>query len=176
MYAGFGSAEEANKRYRYLLSRGSTGGVPIALDLPTRIGCDSDHIMARDEIGRISMALTSLADVEVMFDGIPVDKIGHIFTTANCIGTIAATQVQDDPALGTLSCRIELKLKGGDTLVDSLIDGGRELAIDAASIDVWASALWAEAGRTNTQYQVCRAAVNACEQAPAQRLLDTLLP
>jgi hypothetical protein len=63
MYAGFGSAEDANKRYRYLLSKGSTGGVSIALDLPTQIGFDSDHPMARDEIGQIGVALTSLADV-----------------------------------------------------------------------------------------------------------------
>ena len=89
MYAGFGSAEDANKRYRYLLSQGSTGGVSIALDLPTQIGFDSDHPMARDEIGQIGVALTSLADVELMFDGIPLEKIGHIFTTANCIGPVA---------------------------------------------------------------------------------------
>lgn len=89
MYAGFGSAEDANKRYRYLIAQGSTGGVSIALDLPTQIGYDSDHPMARDEVGQIGVALTSLDDVERVFDGIPLEKIGHIFTTANCIGPIA---------------------------------------------------------------------------------------
>jgi methylmalonyl-CoA mutase N-terminal domain/subunit len=89
MYAGFGSAEDANKRFRYLLEQGSTGGVSIALDLPTQIGLDSDHEMARDEVGQIGVALTSLADVERMFDGIPLEQVGAIFTTANCIGPIA---------------------------------------------------------------------------------------
>jgi len=89
MYAGFGSAEDANKRYRYLLDHGSTGGVSIALDLPTQIGLDPDHPLARDEVGQIGVALTSLQDVEIIFDGIPLDKAGHVFTTANCIGPIA---------------------------------------------------------------------------------------
>ncbi|MBM3347064.1 MAG: methylmalonyl-CoA mutase [Betaproteobacteria bacterium] len=134
MYAGFGSAEDANKRYRYLLSQGSTGGVSIALDLPTQIGFDSDHPMARDEIGQIGVALTSLADVEVMFDGIPLEKIGHIFTTANCIGPVAfawllalyekrgtktgecIVQIQNDPikeyiARGTQFLPIEASVK-----------------------------------------------------------------
>ena len=134
MYAGFGSAEDANKRYRYLLSQGSTGGVSIALDLPTQIGFDSDHPMARDEIGQIGVALTSLADVEVMFDGIPLEKIGHIFTTANCIGPVAfawllalyekrgtktgdcIVQIQNDPikeyiARGTQFVPIEASVK-----------------------------------------------------------------
>lgn len=89
MYAGFGSAEEANKRYRYLLEHGSTGGVSIALDLPTQIGIDPDHPLARDEVGQVGVALTSLQDVEIMFDGIPLDKAGHVFTTANSIGPVA---------------------------------------------------------------------------------------
>lgn len=90
LYAGFGSAEEANQRYRYLIDQGSTGGVSIALDLPTQIGMDADNPMARDEVGEVGVALSSLADVEQLFDGIPLDKVGHIFTTANCIGPIAA--------------------------------------------------------------------------------------
>lgn len=89
MYAGFGSAEEANQRYRYLLDHGSTGGVSIALDLPTQIGLDPDHPMARDEVGQVGVALTSLQDVETIFDGIPLEQAGHVFSTANSIGPIA---------------------------------------------------------------------------------------
>jgi methylmalonyl-CoA mutase N-terminal domain/subunit len=88
MYAGFGSAEDANQRYRYLMSQGSTGGISIALDLPTQIGYDSDHPMARDEVGQIGVALTSLDDVERVFEGIPLEQVGHIFSTANAIGPI----------------------------------------------------------------------------------------
>jgi methylmalonyl-CoA mutase, N-terminal domain len=90
MYAGFGSAEEANKRYRYLVEQGSTGGVSIALDLPTQIGLDSDDPLAVDEVGQTGVALASLQDVERMFEGIPLDRVGHIFTTGNAIGPIAA--------------------------------------------------------------------------------------
>lgn len=90
MYAGFGSAEDANKRYRFLIEQGSTGGVSIALDLPTQIGLDSDDPLARDEVGQAGVAISSFADVELMFDGIPLDKVHHIFTTGNCIGPIAA--------------------------------------------------------------------------------------
>lgn len=90
MYAGFGSAEDANQRYRYLIEQGSTGGVSIALDLPTQIGLDPDNDLARLEVGQMGVALSSFADVERVFEGIPLDKVGHIFTTANCIGPIAA--------------------------------------------------------------------------------------
>lgn len=90
MYAGFGSAEDANKRYRYLIEHGSTGGVSIALDLPTQIGLDSDDPGALDEVGQAGVALSSLADVERVFDGIPLQRAGHVFTTGNCIGPIAA--------------------------------------------------------------------------------------
>ncbi len=89
MYAGFGSAEEANKRYHYLLDNGSTGGVSIALDLPTQIGLDPDHPLARDEVGQVGVALSSLQDVETIFDGIPLARAGHVFSTANSIGPIA---------------------------------------------------------------------------------------
>ncbi len=89
---------------------------------------------------------------------------------------IAATEVRDDPALPTLSCRIEIGLKGGRTLIDALIDGGKELAIDASSIDEWASGLWREGGRTAAQYAVFREAVEKCEQGAAGRILDALRP
>ncbi len=87
-YAGFGSAEEANRRYRFLLEQGATGGVSMALDLPTQIGLDSDHPLAQGEVGRVGVALCSLADVERLFDGIDVEQAGHVFTTANAIGPI----------------------------------------------------------------------------------------
>jgi 2-methylcitrate dehydratase PrpD len=89
---------------------------------------------------------------------------------------IAATEIRDDAALPTLSCRIDIELKSGGKFSDALIDGGRELAIDASSIDEWASGLWQEAGRTDAQYLRFREAVEQLEHAPAQRLMDTLLP
>src|SRR5579859_6309569 len=73
-YAGFGTAEESNRRYRYLLSQGTTG-LSVAFDLPTQMGMDSDHPLAAGEVGRVGVALSSLADMERLFDGIRLDDI-----------------------------------------------------------------------------------------------------
>ena len=89
---------------------------------------------------------------------------------------IDATKVQEDPALPTLSCRIEILPRRGERAVDSLIDGGKALAIDAASIDEWALGLWKEAGRSEAQYRRFRAAVDSLEHGAARELLATLQP
>src|ERR1700742_2054760 len=68
-YAGFGTAEESNQRYRYLLSQGITG-LSVAFDLPTQMGMDSDHPLAAGEVGRVGVAIDSLADMHVLFSGI----------------------------------------------------------------------------------------------------------
>ncbi len=84
-YAGFGSAEQTNGRFKELLRAGQTG-FSVALDLPTQLGLDSDHPLARGEVGRVGVAIDSLADMEVLFDGIPLEGIRQIRTTANSIG------------------------------------------------------------------------------------------
>lgn len=86
IYGGFGTAEDANKRYKYLIEQG-TQEVAVALDLPTQLGYDSDNTLCRGEVGRIGVAIDSLADVEAAFDGIRLEDI-LIFTTANAIGPI----------------------------------------------------------------------------------------
>ncbi len=73
-YAGYSSAEESNRRYRYLLERGTTG-LSVAFDLPTQIGFDSDHAMARGEVGRVGVAIDSIEDMSRLFDGIPLDRV-----------------------------------------------------------------------------------------------------
>ena len=78
-YAGFGTAAESNKRYRYLLEQG-TSGLSVAFDLPTQIGYDSDHPMAYGEVGKVGVAVDSLADMEILFDGIPLEKISTSMT------------------------------------------------------------------------------------------------
>ncbi len=84
-YAGFGTAEESNKRYRYLLSQGITG-LSVAFDLPTQMGMDSDHRLASGEVGRVGVAICSLADMHRLFDGIRLDDI----TTSMTINSTAA--------------------------------------------------------------------------------------
>ena len=84
-YAGFGTAEESNRRYRYLLSQGTTG-LSVAFDLPTQMGIDSDHPLAAGEVGRVGVAICSLADMERLFDGIRLDQI----TTSMTINSTAA--------------------------------------------------------------------------------------
>jgi len=78
-YAGFASAEESNARYKYLLEQGQTG-LSIAFDLPTQIGYDSDDPMAEGEVGKVGVAIDSLEDMEVLFDGIPLDKVSVSMT------------------------------------------------------------------------------------------------
>jgi len=74
MFAGFGSAEDTNKRFKYLLSQGQTG-LSTAFDMPTLYGYDTDHELAAGEFGKCGVAVSSLADMEVLFDGLPLDKI-----------------------------------------------------------------------------------------------------
>ncbi len=78
-YAGFGTAEETNQRYRYLLGQGQTG-LSIAFDLPTQIGYDSDHPLARGEVGKVGVAIDSLRDMEILFQDIPLDKVSTSMT------------------------------------------------------------------------------------------------
>ncbi len=78
-YAGFATAAESNARYRYLLEQGQTG-LSVAFDLPTQIGYDSDHPMARGEVGKVGVAIDSLADMEVLFDKIPLGKVSTSMT------------------------------------------------------------------------------------------------
>jgi methylmalonyl-CoA mutase N-terminal domain/subunit len=78
-YAGFGSARESNARYRYLLSQGQTG-LSVAFDLPTQIGFDSDHPLARGEVGRVGVAIDSLEDMEMLFVGIPLERVSASMT------------------------------------------------------------------------------------------------
>jgi len=78
-FSGFGTAEDTNKRYKYLLSQGQTG-LSVAFHLPTLMGIDSDHPLAQGEIGKCGVAVDSLADMEVLFDGIPLDKISTSMT------------------------------------------------------------------------------------------------
>ena len=84
-YAGFGDAEESNRRYRYLLEHGQTG-ISVAFDLPTQIGYDSDHPMALAEVGKVGVAISSLADMELLFKEISLEKV----TTSMTINATAA--------------------------------------------------------------------------------------
>jgi len=78
-YSGFGTAEETNQRYRYLLEQGQTG-LSVAFDLPTQIGYDSDHPLARGEVGKVGVAIDSLSDMEVLLQDIPLDKVSTSMT------------------------------------------------------------------------------------------------
>jgi len=78
-YAGFGSAEETNARYHYLLKQGQTG-LSVAFDLPTQMGYDSDHPMARGEVGKVGVAISTIEDMERLFAGIPLDRVSTSMT------------------------------------------------------------------------------------------------
>jgi len=78
-YAGFGSAAETNKRFKYLLQNGHTG-LSVAFDLPTQLGLDSDHPLAAGEVGKVGVAIDTLRDMETVFDGIPLDRVSTSMT------------------------------------------------------------------------------------------------
>jgi methylmalonyl-CoA mutase N-terminal domain/subunit len=78
-YAGFATAEESNKRYKYLLEHGGSG-LSVAFDLPTQMGYDSDHPLALGEVGKVGVAIDSLKDMEILFEGIPLDKVSTSMT------------------------------------------------------------------------------------------------
>jgi methylmalonyl-CoA mutase N-terminal domain/subunit len=89
LYAGFGSSEESRARFQELLASGASG-VNIAMDLPTQLGLDSDDPEAAGEVGRVGLAVDTLADLEHLFDGINIAQAGTVFTVANGIGPVAA--------------------------------------------------------------------------------------
>ena len=91
-YAGFGTAEESNQRYRYLLSQGITG-LSVAFDLPTQMGMDADHPLAAGEVGRVGVAISSLSDMERLFDGIRLDEVSTSMTINSTASTLLALYV-----------------------------------------------------------------------------------
>ncbi|MFH1336764.1 MAG: methylmalonyl-CoA mutase family protein, partial [Candidatus Zixiibacteriota bacterium] len=91
-YAGFGTAEETNKRYRYLLEQGQTG-LSVAFDLPTQIGYDSDHPLAKGEVGKTGVAIDTLEDMEILFKKIPLDKVSVSMTINSTAAVLLAMYV-----------------------------------------------------------------------------------
>jgi methylmalonyl-CoA mutase, N-terminal domain len=106
-YSGFGTAEESNERYRLLLERGGTG-LSVALDLPTQCGYDSDDPEVEEEVGRVGVAIDTLADVELLFAGIPLDSISTSFTINGTAAILLAFYV----AAGELQGIPRSKLRG----------------------------------------------------------------
>jgi methylmalonyl-CoA mutase N-terminal domain/subunit len=91
-YAGFGSALEANRRFKYLIENGQTG-LSVAFDLPTQMGMDSDHPLAEGEVGRVGVAVDTVADMEALFDGIPLDQVSTSMTI-NATASILLAMLQ----------------------------------------------------------------------------------
>ena len=91
-YAGFGTAEESNARYRYLLSQGTTG-LSVAFDLPTQIGMDPDHPLAAGEVGRVGVSIASLEDMRRLFEGIRLDQVSTSMTINSTAAILLACYV-----------------------------------------------------------------------------------
>jgi methylmalonyl-CoA mutase N-terminal domain/subunit len=91
-YAGFGTAQETNRRYHYLLDHGQTG-LSVAFDLPTQMGYDSDHAMAHGEVGRVGVAISSLEDMRALFDGIPLERVSVSMTINSTAAILLAFYV-----------------------------------------------------------------------------------
>ena len=109
IYSGFGNAEDCNERFKKILAWGADE-VQIASDLPSQIGYDSDHIMSKGEIGRVGVAINSLQDMEILFDGLPLNSFKRVGNLGNSIGPIA------------LALFIALGEKQGLKLEDYIVD------------------------------------------------------
>ena len=91
-YAGFATPEETNRRYKYLLENGQTG-LSVAFDLPTQIGYDSDHPLSDGEVGKVGVAIDTLKDMEILFDGIPLDKVSTSMTINSTAAVLLAMYI-----------------------------------------------------------------------------------
>jgi len=99
-YAGFGTAAESNRRYKYLLAQGGKG-LSVAFDLPTQMGRDSDHAMARGEVGRVGVAIDSIEDMRILFDGIPLRDVSTSMTINATAATLLALYIAVGEEQGT---------------------------------------------------------------------------
>jgi methylmalonyl-CoA mutase N-terminal domain/subunit len=106
-YSGYGTAEESNRRYRYLLEQGQTG-LSIAFDLPTQMGYDSDHPIAQGEVGKVGVAISSLRDMEVLFEAIPLERV----TTSMTINATAPVLLAMYIAVGKMQGVDPARLSG----------------------------------------------------------------
>ena len=106
-YAGFGTAEQTNQRFKYLLEHGQTG-LSVAFDFPTQVGYDCDHPMAKGEVGKVGVSASSLRDMEILFDGIPLDKV----TTSMTINAPANILLAMYAVVGQKQGAIQTKLGG----------------------------------------------------------------
>ena len=104
-YAGYGTARESNRRYRYLLAQGQTG-LSVAFDLPTQIGLDSDHPLALGEVGKVGVAIDSLEDMEALFDAIPLDKVSTSMTVNATAAILLALYVAVGKKQGAELCKL----------------------------------------------------------------------
>ena len=91
-YAGFGSAEDTNKRFKYLLDNGTTG-LSVAFDLPTQMGYDSDHLLAEGEVGKVGVPISSLQDMDILFDGVPLNKVSTSMTINSTASILLALYI-----------------------------------------------------------------------------------
>jgi methylmalonyl-CoA mutase N-terminal domain/subunit len=105
-YAGFGTAEESNKRYKFLLGSGQTG-LSVAFDLPTQMGRDPDHPLARGEVGRTGVSISNLGDMRVLLDGLPLDRISSSMTINATAATLLALYVAVADERGVARRRLE---------------------------------------------------------------------
>lgn len=101
-YTGFSTSDKTNERFKYLLNQGQTG-LSLAFDLPTQLGLDSDDALAGDDVGRVGVAVDTLKDMEVMFDGIPLDKVSTSFTINATASVLLAMYVATAEKQGVAS-------------------------------------------------------------------------
>src|SRR6266496_686326 len=118
-YAGFATAEESNKRYHYLLSHGTTG-LSVAFDLPTQMGYDADHSLSEGEVGKVGVSISSLEDMEILLNGLPLERISTSMTIS-----ISGYHVRE--AGSTAVQEVAFTLSNAISYVQAAIDAGLDV-------------------------------------------------
>ena len=144
-YAGYSTAEESNRRYRYLLEQGSTG-LSIAFDLPTQIGLDSDHPLCLGEVGRVGVAVNTLADLEALFEGIPLDRVSTSMTINSPAAVLLAMYIVLAEKQGVDPKRLEGTVQN-DILKEYIVRGTYIFPPDRACD--WSRTSWSMASTTS---------------------------
>jgi methylmalonyl-CoA mutase N-terminal domain/subunit len=129
-YAGFGDARETNRRLRYLLDQGQTG-LSVAFDLPTQMGFDSDHALAAGEVGRVGVAIDSIADMETLLDGIPLDRVSTSMTINATAAILLAMYVALAKQQGVESSRLRGTVQN-DILKEYAARGNYRFPVEAS--------------------------------------------
>ena len=180
-YAGFGTAAESNARYRELVANG-TGGLSVAFDLPTQMGYDSDHMLASGEVGKVGVAIDSIDDMALLFDGLPLDEVSTSMTINAPASTLLLMYQLVAEGNGIPAAKLTGSFRFLKSSAPAIIERGRSDAQahvpDVKTVDFVQRAEERGAADKDTMAEIRRMAFDEGERAPmlARRFKSVAFP